>query len=63
MSEVDKLRKAYETGKICGITDTNGTKYNGQVTAVGQVTVLVHDRNKRQNVALRHNEIDSVRCG
>ena len=60
---IQKLQKAANSGKICGITDENGDKYNGKVDALGGSTVVIFDRNRNRRVILLHREIESVRCG
>lgn len=63
MNAIEALKKAEASGKICGVTDNNGTKFNGQVQAVGEATVMLWDRNKGKRVVLTHDEVKSVRCG
>ena len=48
-------------GRIIGLTTKNGKKYNGQIQAVGDITFVIYDRNKKRNCLLRHDEVDSVR--
>ena len=60
---IDGIQKAQKAGRIIGLTDNDGAKYNGQVQCVGEVSLMIYDRNAAQNVVLRHDEIKSVRCG
>lgn len=63
MRKLTKLRRAKKTGKICGVTDKNGNKYNGQIQAVEDDLFLIHDRNLKKDFILSQADVRSVRCG
>lgn len=62
-NHIETLRRAESSGRICGITTTEGKKYNGQVFAVGDSSVALRDRNLKKNILLRLSEVHSARCG
>ena len=62
-NKIEALKEAHQAGRIVGITTTAGEKHNGQIQCFGDATVMLYDRNKRQNIVLQHEEIESARCG